>query len=103
MLKGPEHCRDKHILELGSGTGLVGLAVGAFRNTNVWITDQASVYLLLPNAFSLTAIIWCLNSPLLGIMEQNVSLNNLQSCVKVAELNWLALWQSFANGDDLIC
>ena len=52
VLKGPEHCRDKHILELGSGTGLVGLAVGAFRNTNVWITDQASVYLPLANAFS---------------------------------------------------
>lgn len=26
--------------------------------------------------------------PLLGIMQQNVILNNLQSCVMVSELNW---------------
>ncbi|KAG2362016.1 putative methyltransferase-domain-containing protein [Suillus spraguei] len=28
------------------------------------------------------------SSPLLGIMQQNVTLNNLQSCVSVRELNW---------------
>ena len=29
--------------------------------------------------------------PLLGIMKQNVSLNQLESCVNVAELNWSRL------------
>lgn len=39
--KGPEYFRGKNIVEIGSGTGLVGLVVGAFRNADVWITDQA--------------------------------------------------------------
>ncbi|KAI0771494.1 putative methyltransferase-domain-containing protein [Trametes elegans] len=56
----------KTVLELGSGTGLVGIVAGKL-GARVWITDQA---------------------PLLGIMEQNVSLNNLESHVSVAELNW---------------
>ncbi|KAI0676805.1 putative methyltransferase-domain-containing protein [Trametes maxima] len=56
----------KNVLELGSGTGLVGLVAGRL-GARVWITDQA---------------------PLLGIMKQNVSLNHLDSCVTVAELNW---------------
>ncbi|KAI0643742.1 putative methyltransferase-domain-containing protein [Trametes meyenii] len=56
----------KNVLELGSGTGLVGLVAGRLR-ARVCITDQA---------------------PLLGIMKQNVSLNHLDSCVTVAELNW---------------
>lgn len=30
-------------MELGSGTGLVGLVVGQVPDTKVWITDQASV------------------------------------------------------------
>ncbi|OJT07341.1 hypothetical protein TRAPUB_1807 [Trametes pubescens] len=56
----------KNVLELGSGTGLVGLVAGKL-GARVCITDQA---------------------PLLGIMKQNVSLNQLESCVSVAELNW---------------
>ncbi|KAH9894211.1 putative methyltransferase-domain-containing protein [Cubamyces lactineus] len=56
----------KTVLELGSGTGLVGLVAGKL-GARVWITDQA---------------------PLLGIMKQNVSLNGLESCVSVMELNW---------------
>jgi len=67
MQKGPEYFRGKSIVELGSGTGLVGLVVGTFRNANVWITDQA---------------------PLLNIMKNNVALNHLESTVKVAEFNW---------------
>ncbi|KAI0721925.1 putative methyltransferase-domain-containing protein [Cerioporus squamosus] len=58
--------RGKNVLELGSGTGLVGLVAGAL-GAHVWITDQA---------------------PLLGIMKQNTSLNHLASCVTVTELNW---------------
>ncbi|KDR83445.1 hypothetical protein GALMADRAFT_235593 [Galerina marginata CBS 339.88] len=65
--KGPEYIKSKNVLELGSGTGLVGLAVGALGGANAWITDQA---------------------PLLPIMKRNVALNNLQGRVAVTELNW---------------
>lgn len=64
--RGIGYLQGKKIVEVGSGTGLVGLVAGALGGT-VWITDQA---------------------PLLGIMQQNVTLNNLQSCVSVRELNW---------------
>lgn len=43
MQKGPEYLANKNIIELGSGTGLVGLAIGAFPSSHTWITDQASV------------------------------------------------------------
>ncbi|KAI0773826.1 putative methyltransferase-domain-containing protein [Fomes fomentarius] len=56
----------RNALELGSGTGLVGLVAGIL-GARVWITDQA---------------------PLLPIMKQNVRLNNLEYCVTVSELNW---------------
>ncbi|KAF8204866.1 putative methyltransferase-domain-containing protein [Pholiota molesta] len=66
--KGPEYFKNKNVLELGSGTGLVGLAIGAFGfATTVWITDQA---------------------PLLPIMNRNILLNKLEERVHVAELNW---------------
>ncbi|KAI0786436.1 putative methyltransferase-domain-containing protein [Abortiporus biennis] len=58
--------KGKNILELGSGTGLVGLVAGLL-GANVWITDQ---------------------SPLLDIMARNVELNALQDHVVVKELNW---------------
>jgi len=47
--KGPNYLRDKNILELGSGTGLVGLAAGVLAEAaqGIWITDQASVNFLL--------------------------------------------------------
>ncbi|KAG2148071.1 putative methyltransferase-domain-containing protein [Suillus clintonianus] len=64
--RGNGYLDGKKIVELGSGTGLVGLVAGALGGT-VWITDQA---------------------PMLDIMQQNVTLNNLQSCVSVRELNW---------------
>ncbi|KAI0698884.1 putative methyltransferase-domain-containing protein [Cytidiella melzeri] len=56
----------KSVLELGSGTGLVGL-VAAKLGANVCITDQ---------------------KPLLQIMARNVELNDLENRVKVLELNW---------------
>ncbi|KAK0206220.1 putative methyltransferase-domain-containing protein [Desarmillaria ectypa] len=58
--------QDKTVLELGSGTGLVGI-VAAKLGANVWVTDQA---------------------PLLDIMRQNVLRNNLISSCTIAELNW---------------
>ncbi|KAH9843673.1 putative methyltransferase-domain-containing protein [Rhodofomes roseus] len=54
------------VLELGSGTGLVGLVAGKL-GAEVWITDQA---------------------PLLSIMRRNVAMNDLSAHVHVAELNW---------------
>ncbi|KAI0366381.1 hypothetical protein BV20DRAFT_1055672 [Pilatotrama ljubarskyi] len=62
--KGGLH--GKNVLELGSGTGLVGLVAGKL-GARVCITDQA---------------------PLLGIMKHNVSLNDLDAAVYVMELNW---------------
>lgn len=56
----------KYVLELGSGTGLVGLLAGVL-GAHVCITDQA---------------------PLLAIMARNVQMNGLSACVDVAELNW---------------
>ncbi|EKM59600.1 uncharacterized protein PHACADRAFT_191971 [Phanerochaete carnosa HHB-10118-sp] len=58
--------KGKNVLELGSGTGLVGLVTGVL-GAQVWITDQA---------------------PLLGIMAHNVEINNLSHRVSVMELNW---------------
>ncbi|KAH8989339.1 putative methyltransferase-domain-containing protein [Lactarius hatsudake] len=55
-----------NVLELGSGTGLVGLVAGYF-GARVYITDQA---------------------PLIPIMERNIALSNLQSNVTAAELDW---------------
>jgi len=55
-----------NVLELGSGTGLVGLVAGHL-GARVCITDQG---------------------PLIPIMERNISLNNLQSNVIAAELDW---------------
>ncbi|KZT26892.1 hypothetical protein NEOLEDRAFT_1155278 [Neolentinus lepideus HHB14362 ss-1] len=65
-LRGRKSLSGKTILELGSGTGLVGLVAGALGG-NAWITDQL---------------------PLLEIMKANVVMNDLASCVEVAELNW---------------
>ncbi|KIK08489.1 hypothetical protein K443DRAFT_128426 [Laccaria amethystina LaAM-08-1] len=64
--KGTDFVSGRNTIELGSGTGLVGLLAGILGG-NVWITDQ---------------------SPLLPIMRRNVSMNNLCNTVKVAELRW---------------
>jgi len=55
-----------NVLELGSGTGLVGLVAGCL-GARVCITDQA---------------------PLIQIMERNISLNKLQLNVTAVELDW---------------
>ncbi|KAH6915181.1 putative methyltransferase-domain-containing protein [Coprinopsis sp. MPI-PUGE-AT-0042] len=66
--RGPAYLRNKNILELGSGTGLVGLVAGMLQgDCRVWITDQ---------------------SPLLPIMKRNVALNEVENNVTVAELDW---------------
>ncbi|KAF5370036.1 hypothetical protein D9758_001342 [Tetrapyrgos nigripes] len=67
--KGCDHLEGKNVLELGSGTGLVGLVAASLGAKGVWITDQ---------------------KPLLDIMQQNVSVNNLHSSCIVSELDWFA-------------
>ncbi|KAI0028306.1 putative methyltransferase-domain-containing protein [Vararia minispora EC-137] len=65
--RGPRALKGKRILELGSGTGLVGILAGAL-GADVWITDQA---------------------PLVPTMHRNSELNApLAPSVRVAELNW---------------
>lgn len=40
----PDKLRDKTVIELGSGTGLVGLVVGLLEpSARIWITDQECV------------------------------------------------------------
>ncbi|KAI0260911.1 putative methyltransferase-domain-containing protein [Gloeopeniophorella convolvens] len=58
--------QGSRVLELGSGTGLVGLVAGRL-GAHVCVTDQA---------------------PLVPIMERNIALNALQSNVTAAELDW---------------
>ncbi|ESK93785.1 hypothetical protein Moror_1065 [Moniliophthora roreri MCA 2997] len=65
--KGPAYLRGRNVLELGSGTGLVGLIAAMLDARHVWVTDQA---------------------PLLDIMEKNVAMNSLTSKCTVAELDW---------------
>jgi hypothetical protein len=73
-----------NVLELGSGTGLVGLTAGYF-GARVYITDQAWASLcprgLLSSSFANAR-------PLIPIMERNIALNSLQSSVTAAELDW---------------
>lgn len=83
--RGIGYLKEKKIVELGSGTGLVGLVAGALGGT-VWITDQAFVTVCLRAYFN--CLSEAFSSPLLDIMHQNVMLNDLQSRVSVCELNW---------------
>ncbi|KAJ7507453.1 putative methyltransferase-domain-containing protein [Mycena galericulata] len=64
--QGPTALQGKNVLELGAGTGLVGL-IAAILGGTVYLTDQA---------------------PLLNIMRDNVVINKLSSCCIVTELNW---------------
>jgi len=78
--RGPNYLAGKNVIELGSGTGLVGL-VAALLGGNVWITDQA---------------------PLLDIMRQNITINNLSSVCTAAELNWGTSIPSVMPRPDLV-
>lgn len=64
--RSPDTLRGKYVLELGSGTGLVGIVAAKLGADRVCITDQA---------------------PLLETMRSNVALNNVNN-IDVAELNW---------------
>ncbi|XAO22197.1 hypothetical protein I312_100964 [Cryptococcus bacillisporus CA1280] len=67
----PSHLAGKTVIELGSGTGLVGIAAAMLESTSdVWVTDQAM---------------------LLNLMKDNAKLNMAdlgRDNVHVAELNW---------------
>lgn len=43
LQRGRSSAKDKTVLELGSGTGLVGLVAAYLGAEHVWITDQRSV------------------------------------------------------------
>lgn len=117
LQRGLSSLKNKTVLELGSGTGLVGLVAGYLGAEHVWITDQRSVCLYLPSphpylftliselAHVIARLPYLLlrtlqtvgdlyiatvpsSSPLLDIMRQNVQLNSLGSTVTAAELNW---------------
>jgi len=82
------------IIELGSGTGLVGLIAGKLdASCKVYITDQASVILFSPLYLVglLKVFPLLLHRPLLSTMTKNIKLNSLEENVQVAELNWSVL------------
>jgi predicted nicotinamide N-methyase len=74
-----------NVLELGSGTGLVGLVAG-FCGARVYITDQACARLSLSKVLRFITV--SNSRPLMPIMERNIALNNLQANVTAAELDW---------------
>ncbi|KAG9010679.1 hypothetical protein FRB94_010156 [Tulasnella sp. JGI-2019a] len=65
--RGPTCITGKACLELGSGTGLVGIIAAKLGAQCVFVTDQA---------------------PLLGLLEANVRKNGVAGRTKVLELNW---------------
>lgn len=72
----------KHILELGSGTGLSGLALALkHKDTRVWLTDQA---------------------PMLPLLEVNIALNGLDDRVHAAILDWGTELESQYKDIDLV-
>ncbi|CAE6509838.1 unnamed protein product [Rhizoctonia solani] len=58
---------EQRVIELGSGTGLVGLVAGLLGAEEVIITDQEQ---------------------LVNIMEKNIELNNIRGRVRASVLNW---------------
>ncbi|KZO92188.1 hypothetical protein CALVIDRAFT_601694 [Calocera viscosa TUFC12733] len=59
--------KGKTVLELGAGTGLVGLVVAKLGATDVLITDQ---------------------KPLLCLIDRNIGLNGLRTACQAVEFNW---------------
>ena len=93
---GHDFLRNKSIVELGSGTGLVGLVAGKLGAVDVCITDQAFVVsgslwfsmILIEKENLWSSLFSSPYRPLLPLMEENVALNGLSGLVSVAELNW---------------
>jgi len=69
MLSYHKNLRDKVVLEIGAGGGLVGLAValGCDTNHQMLITDQ---------------------EPMLALMQKNIALNGLESKVAAKIYDW---------------
>ncbi|EJT97714.1 S-adenosyl-L-methionine-dependent methyltransferase [Dacryopinax primogenitus] len=63
----PGWMKTRTVLELGAGTGLVGLVAAKLGAKHVVITDQ---------------------TPLLPLIERNIVLNNVQNACIAAEFNW---------------
>ena len=59
---------DKHVVELGSGTGIGGLTAAAAGAASVWLTDGS------------TAV--------LPLLEANVKVNGLEDIARVQRLRW---------------
>lgn len=78
--------RNKHIIEIGAGGGLVGLAValGCDLNRQILLTDQ---------------------QPMLGLMQKNIHLNKLDSQVLAQVYDWGSkspLFSSLSGHPDVV-
>ena len=69
LLRQQISLHDKHIIEIGAGGGLVGLALaaGGLANQPLLLTDQ---------------------KPMLALMQKNIQLNQLETCVSVQVYDW---------------
>ncbi|PAV21111.1 S-adenosyl-L-methionine-dependent methyltransferase [Pyrrhoderma noxium] len=67
LFNNPAIVANRSVLDLGSGTGLVGLVAAYLNARHVYLSDQA---------------------PLLDVMRTNVKLNDQSSRVSVIEYNW---------------
>ncbi|KAK9478823.1 putative methyltransferase-domain-containing protein [Lipomyces japonicus] len=84
--------RKVKIIELGSGTGLVGLALGRAYNVSGNVTDDSHGL----------DIIVTDQENMLNLMEDNVSLNNLNKEVSAAVLDWGSELPERFNSPDII-
>ncbi|KAK7470962.1 Protein-lysine N-methyltransferase efm6 [Stygiomarasmius scandens] len=80
--RGQNFLHGKTVLELGSGTGLVGFVAAKLGASHVWITDQ---------------------KPLLDVMQRNVSINDLNSSCTVSELDWGTAIPASIPQPDVVC
>ncbi|TKY86458.1 hypothetical protein EX895_004607 [Sporisorium graminicola] len=75
--------RNKRIIELGSGTGLVGYLVHALQlsNCQVWVTDQDVMLPLMRDNL-------VLNFPATDLSDASQSTRSDGSLIRVSELDW---------------
>lgn len=85
--QGRDYWRGKRVLELGSGTGLVGLVAG-YLGAHTVLTDQRSASLLVCCQINQKMTDYESRRPILELMRENARLNGLQESVEVLELNW---------------
>ncbi|KAH3901270.1 uncharacterized protein SCODWIG_02620 [Saccharomycodes ludwigii] len=85
------------VIELGSGTGIVGLLLGLMNNQGLWINDKYKEEQNSKKVY-VTDI-----TELVPLMDKNVNLNNVGNVVEAASLEWgEPVEAKFSAGLDLV-